>query len=91
VIATSSSASALGWAAIALAAGVLAGALVHVLVVHRLRRYGEARGLRWPTAAADSLRGLLEVWGGLVGVVIADPTASSAPGSSSQCSRSRSS
>lgn len=80
MIATASSASALGWAAIALAAGVLAGALVHVLVVHRLRKYGEARGLRWPTAAADSLRGLLEVWGGLVGVVIADPTASLSEG-----------
>jgi small-conductance mechanosensitive channel len=76
VIATASSASALGWAAIALAAGVLAGALVHVLVVHRLRRYGEARGLRWPAATADSLRGMLAVWGGLVGVAIADPRAS---------------
>jgi small-conductance mechanosensitive channel len=80
VIAASSSASALGWVAIALAAGVLAGALVHVLVVHRLRRYGEARGLRWPTAAADSLRWMLEVWGGLIGVVIADPTASLSEG-----------
>ena len=80
MIATSSSASAVGWAAIALAAGVLAGALVHVLVVHRLRRYGEARGLRWPTAAADSLRWVLEVWGGLIGVAIADPRASLSDG-----------
>jgi small-conductance mechanosensitive channel len=80
VIATASSASALGWAAIALAAGVLAGALVHLLVVRGLRRYGKARGLRWPAAAADSLRGLLEVWGGLVGVAIADPTASLSEG-----------
>jgi len=76
VIAASGSATALGWAAIALAAGVLAGALVHLLVVHRLRRYGEARGLRWPSAAADSLRGMLAVWGGLIGVAIADPRAS---------------
>lgn len=76
MIAATSSASALGWAAIALAAGVLAGALVHVLLVRRLRRYGEVRGLRWPTATADALRGLLEIWGGLIGVAIADPTAS---------------
>lgn len=76
MIATAGSVSALGWAAIGLAAGVLTGALIHVFVVHRLRRYGEARGLRWPAAAADSLRGLLEVWGGLVGVAIADPRAS---------------
>jgi hypothetical protein len=45
VIATASGASAVGWAAIALAIGVLAGMLVHVLVVHRLRSYGEARTL----------------------------------------------
>lgn len=76
MIASDSSASAFGWAAIALAAGVLAGALVHQLVVHRLRKYGEARSLRWPTATADSLRGLLEVWGGLIGVLIADPRSS---------------
>jgi small-conductance mechanosensitive channel len=76
VIATSGSDTAIGWAAIALVAGVLTGALVHVLVVHRLRRYGEARGRRWATAAADSLRWLLEVWGGLIGFAIADPRAS---------------
>ena len=76
MIATAGSVSALGWAAIGLAAGVLTGALIHVLVVHRLRRHGEARGLRWSAAAADSLRGLLEVWGGLIGVAIADPRAS---------------
>ena len=76
MIATASWASALGWAAIALVVGVLAGALVHVLVVHRLRSYGEARDLRWPAAAADSLRWMLEVWGGLIGVAVADPRAS---------------
>ncbi len=76
MIATASWASALGWAAIALVVGVLAGALVHVLVVHRLRSYGGARDLRWPAAAADSLRWMLEVWGGLIGVAVADPRAS---------------
>jgi hypothetical protein len=76
VIATASWASALGWAAIALAISALAGALIHAVAVRRLRRYGEARGLRRPTAAADSLRGLLEVWGGLIGVFIADPRSS---------------
>ena len=76
MIATASWASALGWAAIALAVGVIAGALVHVLVVHRLRRYGVARDLRWPAATADSLRWMLEVWGGLIGVAVADPRAS---------------
>jgi len=73
VIATASWASAFGWAAIALAIGVLAGALVHALAVRRLRRFGGARGLRWPAAAADALRWMLEVWGGLIGITIADP------------------
>ena len=87
VIATASSATALGWAATALVAGVLAGALAHVLVVHRLRRYGEARGLRWPAAAADSLRWMFEVWGGLIGVFIADPRSSLSEGWSSWVER----
>ena len=76
MIATASWVSALSWALVALAIGALAGALVHVLVLRRLRRYGEARGLRWPGAAAASLGGMLEVWGALVGVAIADPRAS---------------
>lgn len=80
MIATAGWASALGWAAIALAIGALAGALVHVLGLRRLRRYGETHGLRWPGAAAASLRGMLEVWGALVGVVIADPRASLSQG-----------
>ena len=76
MIAATSWASALGWAAIGLAIGVLAGALVHILVVHRLRGYGEAHELRWPVVAADSLRWMLEVWGGLIGAAVADPRAS---------------
>lgn len=76
MIATASWVSALSWAVVALAIGVLAGALVHVFGVRRLRRYGAARGLRWPGAAAAALGGMLEVWGALVGVAIADPRAS---------------
>ena len=73
VIATTEWVSALSWTAIALAIGAGVGALVHVLVLRRLHRYGEGRGLRWPGAAAAALRGVLEMWGALVGVAVADP------------------